>query len=170
MILRRLLRHALRQPDEAIGVAALLATVGAVGWGVVTRYVTAQPAVWASEVAAIAFAWLTFFGASACFRHNAHPSIDMLVRRLPAGPRRAARLAADLLVAAFLAYFCWLGLTFSVAALDNPTAVLRVPMTVVYAPVALASLMMLVRHLARMVRSERTPDGASTESPERAMA
>jgi TRAP-type C4-dicarboxylate transport system permease small subunit len=162
----RQLRSALRHPDEAVAVAALLATVGSVGWGVVTRYVTAQPAVWASEVAAIAFAWLTFFGASACFRHNAHPSIDMLVRRLPPGLRRVARLGADLLVAAFLAYFCWLGLTFSVAAWDNPTAVLRVPMTVVYGPVALASLMMLARHLAGMVRSARGAERA----PERAVA
>lgn len=166
MTLRRFARHALLRPDEAIAVAALLATVGAVGWGVVTRYVTAQPAVWASEVAAIAFAWLTFFGASACFRHNAHPSIDMLVRRLPPGPRRVARLGADLLVAAFLAYFCWLGLTFSIAAWDNPTAVLRVPMTVVYGPVALASAMMLARHLAGMVRSAR----GAEQAPERVMA
>ncbi len=163
---RRGLRHALRHADEAIGVAALLATVGSVGWGVVTRYVTAQPAVWASEVAAIAFAWLTFFGASACFHHNAHPSIDMLVRRLPPRPQRVARLGADLLVAAFLAYFTWLGFGFSVAAWDNPTAVLRLPMTVVYAPVALASLMMLARHLAAMVRSVRS----SERGPERAMA
>ena len=166
MTFRRLARSALRFPDEAIAVAALLVTVGSVGWGVVTRYVTAQPAVWASEVAAIAFAWLTFFGASACFRHNAHPSIDMLVRRFPPGPRRVARLGADLLVAAFLAYFCWLGLEFSIAAWDNPTAVLRVPMTVVYGPVALASAMMLARHLAAMVRPARGAERA----PERAVA
>jgi TRAP-type C4-dicarboxylate transport system permease small subunit len=145
---KRLLRQALRFPDEAIGAGALLVTVGSVGWGVVTRYVTAHPAVWASEVAAIAFAWLTFFGASACFRHNAHPSIDMLVGRLPAGPQRGARIGVDLLVAAFLAYFCWLRLEFSIAAWDNPTAVLRLPMTVVYGPITLASLMMLARHLA----------------------
>jgi TRAP-type C4-dicarboxylate transport system permease small subunit len=44
--------------------------------------------------------------------------------------------------------------------------VLRVPMTVVYAPVALASLMMLARHLAAMVRSARTGE----RTPERAMA
>jgi len=150
--LRAGLRAGLRYPDEAIGVAALLVTVGSVAWGVITRYVTAQPAVWASEVAAIAFAWLTFFGASACFRHNAHPSIDMLVGRLPAAPQRAVRIAVDLLVAAFLAYFCWLGLEFSVAAWDNPTAVLRLPMTVVYGPITLATLMMLARHLAAMRR------------------
>lgn len=158
--MNRLLRQAIRYPDEAIGAGALLVTVGAVGWGVITRYVTAQPAVWASEVAAIAFAWLTFFGASACFRHNAHPSIDMLVRRLPPWPQRAARFGADLLVAAFLAYFCWLGFTFSVSAWDNPTAVLRLPMTVVYAPITLASLMMLARHIATMLRPERAPERA----------
>lgn len=158
--MNRLLRQAVRYPDEAIGAGALLVTVGAVAWGVVTRYVTAQPAVWASEVAAIAFAWLTFFGASACFRHNAHPSIDMLVRRLPPWPQRAARLGADLLVAAFLAYFSWLGFTFSVSAWDNPTAVLRLPMTVVYAPITLASMMMLARHVATMLRPERAPERA----------
>jgi TRAP-type C4-dicarboxylate transport system permease small subunit len=151
-----------RLPDEIIAVLALLVTVGSVGWGVVTRYVTAQPAVWASEVAAIAFAWLTFFGASACFRHNAHPSIDMLVGRLPAAPQRLVRLAVDLLVAAFLAYFCWMGLQFSIAAWDNPTAVLRLPMTVVYGPITLATAMMLLRHLANMRRP--------TVLPERAMA
>lgn len=158
--MKRLLQQALRYPDEAIGAGALLVTVGSVGWGVVTRYVTAQPAVWASEVAAIAFAWLTFFGASACFRHNAHPSIDMLVGRLPAGPQRVARIGVDLLVAAFLAYFCWLGLVFSIAAWDNPTAVLRLPMTVVYGPITLASLMMLARHLANMRRPARAPERA----------
>jgi TRAP-type C4-dicarboxylate transport system permease small subunit len=149
-----------RLPDEIIAVLALLVTVGSVGWGVVTRYVTAQPAVWASEVAAIAFAWLTFFGASACFRHNAHPSIDMLVGRLPAAPQRLVRLAVDLLVAAFLAYFCWMGLQFSIAAWDNPTAVLRLPMTVVYGPITLATAMMLLRHLANMRRPAVLPERA----------
>lgn len=158
--MRRALRGALRYPDEAVAIAALLVTVFSVTWGVVTRYVTSQPAVWASEVAAIAFAWLTFFGASACFRHNAHPSIDMLVARLPAAPQRVTRLAVDLLVAAFLTYFCWMGVEFSLAAWDNPTAVLRVPMTVVYAPITLATAMMLVRHLVNVRRGATVPERA----------
>lgn len=139
---------------------ALLVTVGSVGWGVVTRYVTAQPAVWASEVAAIAFAWLTFFGASACFRHNAHPSIDMLVQRLPPRAQRLTRLGVDLLVAGFLGYFCWMGVEFSIAAWDNPTAVLRLPMTIVYGPITLATAMMLARHVANMLRPVARPERA----------
>lgn len=154
------LRRALGRLDELIAMLALLVTVAAVGWGVVTRYVTAQPAVWSSEVAAIAFAWLTFFGASACFRYNAHPSIDMLVQRLPRGPQRWVRFGVDLLVAGFLACFCWLGIDFSLAAWENPTAVLRLPMTVVYAPVTLATAMMLARHLSNMRRPLALPERA----------
>ncbi len=156
-----MIRRALRRPDEAVAILALIVTVLAVTWGVITRYITAQPAVWASEVAAIAFAWLTFFGASACFAHNAHPSIDRLVIRFPGRMQRATRLAMDLLVAAFLAYFAWIGLSFSISARDNPTAVLRVPMTVVYGPITIATVMALVRHLAAMRRAR---------GPERAMA
>jgi TRAP-type C4-dicarboxylate transport system permease small subunit len=155
-----MLKRMLRAPDEAIAIFSLLMTVGAVGWGVVTRYVTAQPAVWASEVAAIGFAWLTFFGASACFAHNAHPSIDMMVGRLPATLQRIVRFAVDLLVAVFLAYFCWLGLEFSISAWDNPTAVLRLPMTIVYGPITLAALMMLLRHLGNMRRPLVLPERA----------
>ena len=85
-----------------------------------TRYVTAQPAVWASEVAAIAFAWLTFFGASACFRYNAHPSIDMLVQRCR--PRRSAwcAWASTSWSPAFLGYFCWMGVELLDQRLGQP--------------------------------------------------
>ncbi len=153
------IRYATRHVDELVGGFALVVTVLSVTWGVITRYVTAQPAVWASEVAAIAFAWLTFFGASACFAHNAHPSIDMLVVRFPPRAQWLTRLAVDLLVAAFLAFFCWLGVSFSLSAWDNPTAVLRLPMTVVYAPITLASALMLLRHLLAM-RRDRGPERA----------
>jgi TRAP-type C4-dicarboxylate transport system permease small subunit len=152
------LRLAFRHLDEGVAILALLATVAAVTWGVLTRYVTAQPAPWSSEVAAIGFAWLTFFGAATGFRHRAHPSIDMLVVRLPPAPQRAARIFADLLVAAFLLYFAWLGLDFSITSWDNPTAVLRLPMTVVYGPVTLACLLMLAHHVARMREARPAPE------------
>ncbi len=133
--------------DVGIAAAAMLVTVASVAWGVITRYVTAQPAAWASEVAAIAFAWLTFFGASAAFRWHAHPSIDMLTAALPPRGQRAMRLFNAVLVGAFLAYFAWLGLEFSIENWDHPTAVLRLPMTIVYGPVTLAVLMSLAWHI-----------------------
>ena len=84
----------------------------------------------------------------------------MLVQRLPPGPQRLVRLGVDLLVAAFLGYFCWMGVEFSISAWDNPTAVLRVPMTVVYGPITLATAMMLARHAANMRRPVAMPERA----------
>jgi TRAP-type C4-dicarboxylate transport system permease small subunit len=133
--------------EEVIAGAALIVIVAAVAWGVLTRYVTAQPATWATEVAAIAFAWLVFFGAAVCFRHRAHPAIDMLTRRLPSGAQLAARRFNHLLLLAFLLFMIGYGTVFAIEAWDNPSSVMRVPMTWVYGPVTLGFLCMFLRYL-----------------------
>ena len=122
-----------------------MVVVAAVSWGVVSRYITEQPAAWAGEIAGIAFAWLVFFGAAAGFRHGAHVSIDLFVRGLPAAWRRAAALLADVLVLAFLVVLSVLAFEFNLDAWTDPTSVLRLPRTVFYAPVLLGSLCMLAR-------------------------
>ena len=71
------------QLEEVVACIALAIVVLAVSWGVITRYIIAQPAAWASELATLAFAWLIFFGATACIKYRLHPNIDMVVRRLP---------------------------------------------------------------------------------------
>ena len=62
-----------------------------VGWGVLTRYITAQPAAWAGEIATLAFAWLVFFGAGACIKYHMHPTIDLLVEPLSRSAASAGR-------------------------------------------------------------------------------
>ena len=76
----------LRHFEEAVSGLALVVIVGATCWGVLTRYITSQPAAWASEVAGIAFAWLVFVGAAAGFKYGMHVTIDMLVALLPTDP------------------------------------------------------------------------------------
>ena len=141
-------RFVLRYFEELVAGAALVVVIGSVCWGVLTRYVTAQPAAWASEVAVIAFAWLTFFGAAAGFRHGAHPTIDMLVRFLPAPWPTLVRWLNHLLIVGFCGFMIWYGTKFSIDALDNPTSVLRLPLTVLYGPVTIAFALMLVRYVA----------------------
>lgn len=119
----------------------------AVSWGVVTRYVTAQPAAWASEVATLAFAWLVFFGATACIKYRLHPSIDMAVRRMPETLQTGIRLFNHALLLAFFAFMAWFGTSFAIDAWDNPSPVLRLPMTWLYGPVAFCFALMIVRYL-----------------------
>lgn len=146
--LGRTFRHA----EEILAGIALVIVVAAVCWGVLTRYVTAQPAAWAGELAQIAFAWTVFLGAAACFKYGMHISIDMLVNRLPFAARRTLQFLTDLLVLAFLAYVAWLAVLFNIQAMSDPTSVLRLPRTVIYASVLVGVSFMMIRQAQLCLR------------------
>ena len=126
------------QFEEIVASTATAVVILSVGWGVVTRYITAQPAAWASEVATLGFAWVVFFGAAACVKYHLHPAIDLLTRRLPSAGQRLVRGFNHVLLFAFYGFMVWFGTRFAVDAWDSPTAVLRLPQTVLYGPVALS--------------------------------
>ncbi len=132
--------------EEAVAGCALVVVILVTCWGVITRYVTEQPATWTGEVAGIAFAWLVFLGAAACFKYGMLVAIDMLVVTLPAPFRRALMALVDVLVLAFLAALCVLAVQFSIDAWSDPTSVLRLPRSVTYVSVVVGSACMAVRY------------------------
>jgi TRAP-type transport system small permease protein len=151
-------RAILRNFEEIVSGTALLIVVFSVCWGVVTRYITDQPAAWSGEVAAIGFAWVTFVGAAAGFKRGMHVSIDMLVKYLPATGRRLFEGALDLIVLAFCAYVTFLAFGFTIDNWDNPTSVLRLPMSIVYAGVLLGFALITWRYgQAALLRWRGTP-------------
>jgi TRAP-type C4-dicarboxylate transport system permease small subunit len=149
------LRFAVRFFEEIVASAALIVVILSVCWGVLTRYVTEQPAPWAGELAVLGFAWVVFFGASGCFKYKLHPSIDMVTVLLPPPVARIVRLLVHALVLGFCAYMVWFGVRFSIDAWDNPTSVLRWPLTVLYGPVTFGFALMIVRYLERLAADRR---------------
>lgn len=147
-MIARLARHG----EEILAGAALVVVVAAVCWGVLTRYVTEQPAAWAGEVAQIAFAWMVFVGAAAGFKHRMHISIDMLINALPRAARCVAQRVGELLVVAFLGYAIWLAVLFNIEAWNVPTSVLRLPTTVMYASVLVGLACMALRYVQAAMR------------------
>jgi TRAP-type C4-dicarboxylate transport system permease small subunit len=133
--------------EEIVAASAVAVVIASVGWGVVTRYVTAQPAAWASEIATLGFAWVVFFGAAACVKYRMHPAIEVLVDRLPPRAEKAARLFNHVLLLSFFGFMAWFGTRFAIDAWDSPSPVLRMPQTWLYGPVALCSVLMAVRYL-----------------------
>lgn len=137
----------LRRIDEAIGVACMLAIVGSIAWGVVTRYLFPQPATWTFEVAVIAFGWLVFFGAAACIRWRMHADVDALVALFAPPVRRVVFIAnwflLAVLFAVLAAMFAWqAAIAHSIMVIS-----LNIPRSVVYVPMAIASVLMLVQHI-----------------------
>ncbi|MEO7339201.1 MAG: TRAP transporter small permease [Caldimonas sp.] len=132
--------------EEAVAGCALVVVILVTCWGVITRYVTEQPATWTGEVAGIAFAWLVLLGAAACFKYGMHVAIDMLVIALRAPLRRALMALVDVLMLAFLAVLFVLAVQFSIDAWSDPTSVLRLPRSVTYVSVVAGSACMAARY------------------------
>jgi TRAP-type C4-dicarboxylate transport system permease small subunit len=135
------------QFEEIIAATAVVVVVLSVGWGVLTRYILAQPAAWAGEIATLGFAWVVFFGAAACIKYKLHPTIDLLVERLPPSLRTPVVWFNHILLLAFFTFMVWFGVRFAIDAMDLPSAVLQLPMVWLYGPVALSFLLMMIRYL-----------------------
>lgn len=132
--------------EEVIACTAMAVVVGSVGWGVFTRYVTAQAATWSAEIAAVAFCWMIFLGSAAAFKRGLHVSIDMLTGILPPPLRRGIAVAVDLLVLGFLAWVSQLAISFTIDSWDTPMPSLRWPYSIHYAGAALGFVLMTLRH------------------------
>ena len=133
--------------EEYVAMVALLIVVGSVLWGVLTRYLFAQPAPWSYEVAAIGFAWLVFFAAAAGVRHRLHADIDVFTSLLPARWQRVIGVFNFCMLAVFFATLCVLCAIHTVDAHKSTTIALNIPRSMIYLPLCLATAMMLVRHL-----------------------
>ncbi|NPC58362.1 TRAP transporter small permease subunit [Caenimonas sp. S4] len=125
----------------------MLAIVFSITWGVVTRYLFPQPAAWTFEAAVIAFSWLVFFGAAACIRWRMHADVDALVALFPAPLRRAIFIFNWFLLAALFAVLAAMFAWQAVIAHSIRVVSLDVPRSLVYTPMAIASVLMLVQHV-----------------------
>ncbi|EWY38641.1 C4-dicarboxylate ABC transporter permease [Skermanella stibiiresistens SB22] len=137
----------LRRADEAVGTLCLLVIVGSILWGVLSRYLFPQPAAWAYELSVIAFAYLVFFGAVAGVRLGSHAAIDVLVTTFPIRAQRAVDWFNYLLLAGFFVLMAILFAWQTVIGHGARTVALDLPRSIVYGPLALASVGMLVQHL-----------------------
>lgn len=141
--------------EELVACVACTIVVLATSWGVFTRYVTAQAATWAAEIAAAGFCWMIFLGAAAVYKRGSHVSIDILVAQLPRGPRRLLAIAVDLLVLGFLAVIAWLAIGYTIESWDNPMPSLRWPYSIHYAGAAVGLVSMTYRHAQIALRRHR---------------
>jgi TRAP-type C4-dicarboxylate transport system permease small subunit len=70
----------------------------------------------------------------------------MLVQFLPARIRTPLEWLLDLVVVAFCLYVTWLGIGFTYDNWDNPSSVLRLPLSIVYVAVTLGFGLMAIRY------------------------
>ena len=146
-------------PEEAVALVLFSALGGAMVLQVFTRYVLNDSLAWTEEVARYLLIAVAFVGAAAATRRAAHIAVDTRVLFRSARVRAVLGWTADLLTLGFFAWCAWLAILTGRALRFPRMTVLDVPMTVVYAVVALGlglcALRALQRILARLAGSAR---------------
>jgi len=153
------MRHALARWEETVAGIALAVVFLSVVWGVIARYVAPQPAAWSNELATIGFAWVVFLGAAAGARRRLHVGVDLVTAQLPGPVQRIVAGVVAAILAVALAYVAWLAVKIGGLSVGRPTPVLRLPMSVVHAAVAIGFGAMAVQSLRDAARLLRGADG-----------
>jgi TRAP-type C4-dicarboxylate transport system permease small subunit len=115
---------------------------------------------WAQELAIFMMIWMAKFGAAYGVRAGIHVGVDLLVEQLEPAKRRIVILAALGAGALFTAIVGTLGarLVWHIAEMGQTSAVMELPMWVVYLAVPLGSYLMCFRFLQVAWRFLRTGD------------
>lgn len=117
---------------------------------------------WAQELCIFMFVWMAKFGAAYGVRQGIHVGVDVIVRKLPDGPRKAMVLISILAGALFTGVIGTLGAHFvhEISQTEQTSVDLEVPMWWVYLCIPLGSYLMCFRFLQvgwRFIRTGEVP-------------
>ncbi len=130
-------------------IAVLLAAMTLVtGMAIGGRFLFGYSLFWSDEVTRFLLIWIAFLGMSVGVRRGAHPGIDSLVRALRPDLGRIAGRLAVLASSLFFLVTIVYGTALARMAWLQRSPSLGVPMTLPYAAVPIAGLLMLLHCLA----------------------
>ncbi|HQY47959.1 MAG TPA: TRAP transporter small permease subunit, partial [Usitatibacteraceae bacterium] len=131
--------------------------------GVAFRY-SGHSLVWYDEVATILLAWVTFYGSALAVLKHAHMGVPEVVRMLPAGPRVAAAVVAQLCTMAFFVLLAWVGYTIlEILASDRLVSLPEVSVAYANSVIPISAVLFVVGQLLvfpEVLRSARGEAGA----------
>ena len=90
------------------------------------RYFMNTGIYWSEEVATMCFVWCIFVGSASAYKNGAHLGVDLLVKKLPKGPRAVVKILVDILLILINGYILYLSVKFVSTSYQKPTAVLAI--------------------------------------------
>ena len=110
---------------------------------VLFRYVLKSPLPWSQDVLRLAFTYLVFWGAAWCVREKGHLNVDVVLTAIPVKARQAVELVINLVLCAFFIFLIIYGVSFAQNGLNQTAPYLPIPMTMYYASIPSAAVLML---------------------------
>jgi TRAP-type C4-dicarboxylate transport system permease small subunit len=150
-------------------VVLMVALVTSVSWQVISRYIFSSPSSWTEEVARFLLIWIGVLGAAYAFRTGVHLGLDVLPKKLTGTSAQALKLFTLATVIVFAVAVLVIGGGGLVALtwdLRQYSAVLGLPIALVYSVIPVAGVLICVYALAAALNdeNEQAEDAAGMES------
>jgi len=140
----------------AFGIAAgvLLAFVN-----VVARYVFESSISWAGELTIYLFLWSTFFGATYCFKKDAHIAVDVFLMKAPLRFRKFLTLLTLLISAVYVGAIAYYGYQYVLLYIDlgEMSVDLDIPLWIPYVVVPISFAFSTIILIAKIIEVFKTP-------------
>lgn len=111
---------------------------------VICRYVLKSPLPWSQDVLRLAFTYMVFWGAAWCVREKGHLNVDAVLTMLSRKVRCAVELVINVVLCAFFLFLIIYGVKFAESGLTQTAPYLPIPMTLYYASIPSAAVLMLI--------------------------
>lgn len=125
--------------------------VFAVSWQVISRYLFTSPSSWTEEIARFLLIWIGTLGAAYAFRLNIHIGLDLLPKKLSGAAALNLHRFTVLTVILFAVCVLVVGgasLVYLTWDLRQYSAVLGLPVSIVYSVIPLAGVLIVIYSLA----------------------
>lgn len=114
---------------------------------VVMRFVFNNPLTWSEEFSRYVYVWIVWLGCASCASRRGHTRITVLYDKFPPKMQRVCTVLCDVVIIAVLLYILPYSLQFSIRQSMFKSGVMRVPMSVVFLPVAVSCILTSVQVL-----------------------
>lgn len=143
----------LMRPLEAVAAVLLVAIVGLLLLGVISRYVFSLPIIWIDEAASFAFLWLAMLGSAIAIDRNEHLRLTLFLTLVPPRWRGLVQTFAVLVTATFLGAMLHPAVEYAMEEWFITTPALGIPNTYRVAAIPFGIAIMLVITLSYAVRN-----------------
>ncbi|AYD03693.1 TRAP transporter small permease [Neorhizobium sp. NCHU2750] len=129
-----------------LGVLMLIMTV-LVFANVVLRYVVGDSLSWVEEVTRYMMIWAAYLGAGLALRNGSHVAVELVQDALPTPAMHAVRFCVAVAILVFLGFVSWYGFAYSSVTMMQSSAVLNLPLGMVYLAVPVGCVLSMLHLL-----------------------
>ena len=143
-----------RHPEDWIAMIIFWSLAFIVFLQFFTRYVLNDSLAWTEEIARYGLMWVTFIGGVLVTRRSTHIAVELMSNLMSPGPARVALLIfIDVVKLLFLALLAYFSLTITERMDSQRMTVFDLPMSYVYAGVAVGCIGMFLRQAQNLWRN-----------------